>query len=106
MNNLNSVIIEGEITTPRTVVNTTGKDVFYFTIGCSWTFTRETAPVKETHYFTVKWSGSLAETLQAKIKPGAALRAVGRLIQERNGTRTRVVIEAEHVEFREIKPAD
>jgi len=119
MNNLNSILIEGNLVRdPQLKTTPKGTQV------CSMRFAsnryykpdpQSSGFEKEVHYFDVETWGKLAEACSAKGKKGRGLRVVGRLKQNRwNDTEgnlhSRVTIVAEHVEFhpearKEIRPA-
>ena len=106
MNNLNSILIEGTLvrdskfhTTPK------GTPVCKLSLASNRYFKQESGFEKEVSFFDVEAWSRLAESCQGKGRKGRGVRVVGRLKQERwNGTdgkpHSRVVIVAEHVEFR------
>ena len=106
MNNLNSILIEGNLVKePVTRTTTKGTANCTFTIASNRFYKQESGFEKEVSYFDVETWAKLAESCYSKGKKGRGVRVVGRLKQERwNGTdgkaRSKVVIVAEHVEFR------
>ena len=106
MNNLNSILLEGELVkTPDSRNDQKGNPVCRFTLSSSRFFKRENGIEKETGYFDIETSGKLALQCKQNGRQGRGIRVVGRLKQEhsRNGEGmpvARIVIVAEHVEFR------
>jgi single-strand DNA-binding protein len=106
MNNLNSILIEGNLvrdplnrTTPK------GTHVCTFTIASNRYYKQDANFEKEVGFFDVETWSRLADTCYNQGHKGRGVRVVGRLKQERwNGPdgkpRSRVAIVAEHVEFR------
>ena len=106
MNNLNSVLLEGNLVRDPLIRSTPkGTAVCNFTIASNRFFRQDSGFEKETGYFDVETWSKLAEVCYAKGQKGIGARIVGRLKQDRwesseGGTRSRIVIVAEHVEFR------
>jgi len=113
MNNLNSILIEGNLvrdpeyrTTPK------GTAVCKFSIASNRFFKQGENLEKEVSFFDVETWAKLAEACQDKGRKGRGVRVVGRLKQERwndsaGNARSKVCIVAEHVEFRpEFKQAE
>ncbi|MDR2786429.1 MAG: single-stranded DNA-binding protein [Treponema sp.] len=106
MNNLNSILIEGNIvrdplyrTTPK------GTHVCTFTLASNRYFKQDSGFEKEVGFFDVETWSKLADTCYDQGHKGRGVRVVGRLKQDRwNGPdgkpRTKISIVAEHVEFR------
>ena len=106
MNNLNSVLIEGNLvrdpeyrTTPR------GTAVCRFPIASNRFYRQDDALEKEVGFFDVESWGKLAEKVSEIGRKGKGVRVVGRLKQERwqssdGKAMSKVSIVAEHVEFR------
>ena len=93
MNDINSVIVEGEM---GTVPNDDGKCYVIVTR----TFKDELGEVEKTrNHFFVVIKGRLAEMYADKFKRGRKVRIVGRL---QNDNRGRAEIFAEHIEFKPI----
>ena len=106
MNNLNSILIEGNLvreplfkTTPK------GTQVCTFTIASNRFYKQDTGLEKEVSFFDVESWSKLVQTCHDQGRKGRGVRVVGRLKQERwNGTDgktySRIFIVAEHIEFR------
>jgi single-strand DNA-binding protein len=106
MNNLNSVLLEGNLVRDPLIRSTPkGTQVCNFTIASNRFFRQDSSFEKETGFFDVETWGKLAEACGAKGQKGIGARIVGRLKQYRwenaaGENRSRIVIVAEHVEFR------
>ena len=106
MNNLNSVLIEGNLTRDPEL-SYTGKGTAVAKLGVAnnrW-FKQEEELQKETSFFDVTVWGRQAEVCEQYLKKGRGVRVVGRLRQDRwqdpeGNPHSRVEIVAEHVEFR------
>lgn len=103
MNMLNSLIIEGEVT--RGLV--TLPDCKSFEIVTTRYYKKEEELVEEKSYFTVELYGLMAESnvFERNIHVDRGVRVVGRLKQKRwkdeeGKEHSRVVIIAEHIEFK------
>ncbi|MCL2382194.1 MAG: single-stranded DNA-binding protein [Treponema sp.] len=106
MNNLNSILIEGNMvrdpllrTTPK------GASICNFTIASNRFFRQDANMEKEVGFFDVEAWGKLASACASHGRKGRGVRVVGRLKQDRwtgndGKNHTRVAIVAEHVEFR------
>jgi single-strand DNA-binding protein len=106
MNNLNSILIEGNMvrdplyrTTPK------GTHVCTFTLASNRYFKQDSGFEREVGFFDVETWSKLADTCYNQGHKGRGVRVVGRLKQDRwNGPdgkpRTKISIVAEHVEFR------
>jgi single-strand DNA-binding protein len=106
MNNLNSILIEGNLvrdpefrTTPK------GTALCTFSLASKRYFKQDDNLEKEVSYFNVETWTKLAENVQRLGRKGRGIRVVGRLKQERwqdgdGKPQSKVVIVAEHVEFR------
>jgi len=106
MNNLNSILIEGNLvkdplyrTTPK------GTPLCTFTLASNRYFKQDTGLEKEVGFFDVETWAKLAENCYNLGHKGRGVRVVGRLKQERwNGSdgksHSKIAIVAEHVEFR------
>jgi single-strand DNA-binding protein len=106
MNNLNSILIEGNLTQdPELNVVASGKSVCRFSIATNRYYRNaEKALVSEVTYVDIDTWGSLAEGCAKYLHKGRGARIVGRLKQERwqgddNRMHERYVVVAEHVEF-------
>lgn len=106
MNNLNSILIEGNLVREPTITTTPkGSQVCTFPIATNRYFNQGSGYEKEVSYFNIETWGRLADICGSKGKKGRGVRVVGRLKQERwNGKdgklQSRVTIVADHVEFR------
>ncbi len=106
MNNLNSILIEGNIVRePLLRATAKGTPVCTFSLASNRFFKQDAGYEKEVGFFDVETWSKLAENCHNLGRKGRGVRVVGRLKQERwNGAdgkpRTRVMIVAEHVEFR------
>jgi single-strand DNA-binding protein len=106
MNNLNSILIEGNMvrdplmrSTPR------GTSVCTFSLASNRFYKQDTGFEKEVSFFQVETWAKLAEACNNMGKKGRGVRVVGRLKQDRwtgddGKQRSRIAIVAEHVEFR------
>jgi single-strand DNA-binding protein len=106
MNNLNSVLLEGNLVADPAIATTPkGTPVCNFTIA-THRFTRDGENrVKEVSYFDVEVWAKLAQQCGEFLAKGRGVRVVGRLKQDRwqdpeGNTRSRVKLVGEHVEFR------
>ena len=106
MNNLNSILIEGNVTMdPEIYVTPNGKSLCKFPIANNRYFkNKDQEVVQETSFVTVETWGALAESCGTYLLKGKKVRVVGRLRQDRWQTedsqnRERYLIVAEHVEF-------
>jgi single-strand DNA-binding protein len=106
MNNLNSILIEGNLTkTPNFRTTPNGTPLCMFSIASNRYFKQDSELEKEVSFFDVESWGNLAEQVNNLGHKGRGIRVVGRLKQDRwndgeGKTKSRVVIIAEHVEFR------
>jgi single-strand DNA-binding protein len=106
MNNLNSILVEGNLTRDPELKNTaSGTAVCTFSIATNRFFKNKDNMEKEVNYFDVQTWAKLAETCYDLGRKGRGVRVVGRLKQDRwndsdGKARSRVTIVAEHVEFR------
>jgi single-strand DNA-binding protein len=106
MNNLNSILIEGNLTRdPELSYTTKGTAVCKFSVGCHRQFKQGEETIKEVSFFDVTTWTRLAEVCGEYLKKGRGVRIVGRLQQDRwsdpeGKPRARVLIIAEHVEFK------
>jgi single-strand DNA-binding protein len=106
MNNLNSILIEGNmVREPQYRTTPKGTPVCTFSLASNRFFRQESGYEKEVSFFDVETWSKLADTCNNQGKKGRGVRVVGRLKQDRwTGTdgkpRSRIAIVAEHVEFR------
>jgi len=106
MNNLNSVLIEGNMVRDP-LFRSTGKGtaVCNFTIASNRYYKQDTNFEKEVGFFDVETWGKLADVCSNHGRKGRGVRVVGRLKQDRwtgndGKNHTKVAIVAEHVEYR------
>jgi single-strand DNA-binding protein len=111
VNSLNSILLEGNLTRdPESKTLATGTQVCNFCVA-SDRFYRQSqgeGTEKEVSYFDVEAWARLGLACSQNLKKGRGVRVVGRLKQDRwqdpeGKTRSRVLIVAEHVEFKPIK---
>ena len=106
MNNLNSILIEGNlIREPEMRTTPKGTPVCTFQLASNRYYRQDSAMEKEVSFFNVESWAKLAERVGNQGKKGRGVRVVGRLKQERWEDRdgkpqAKIVIVAEHVEFR------
>jgi single-strand DNA-binding protein len=106
MNNLNSILIEGNLIRDPLLRNTSkGMAICKFTLASNRYLKTENGIEKEVSFFDVESWDRLAEACYQKGKKGSGVRVVGRLRQDRWADRdgkqqARIMIVAEHVEFR------
>ena len=106
MNNLNSILIEGNLVRDPLFRSTPkGTPVCTFSLASNRFFRQESGLEKEVSFFEIETWAKLAETCSNLGKKGRGVRVVGRLKQDRwTGTdgkpRSKISIVAEHVEFR------
>ena len=113
MNNLNSVLIEGNMVRDPLIRSTQkGIQVCHFSIASNRYYRQESNLEKETAFFDVEVWGKLASTCTIQGRKGRGVRVVGRLKQDRwtgadGKSRNKVAIVAEHVEYRsDLKKAE
>jgi single-strand DNA-binding protein len=106
MNNLNSILIEGNLARdPELSYTPKGTAVCKFTVACNRAYKQDDQLQKEVSYFDVTTWTRLAEVCGEYLKKGRGVRVVGRLKQDRwsdsdGKTHSKVYIMAEHVEFK------
>ena len=106
MNNLNSVLIEGNMVRDPLVRSTPkGAQVCNFSIASNRYYRQDANLEKETGFFDVEAWGKLGEICGSQGRKGRGVRVVGRLKQDRwtgndGKCHTKVAIVAEHVEYR------
>jgi single-strand DNA-binding protein len=113
MNNLNSVLIEGNMVRDPLVRSTPkGTQVCHFSIASNRFFRQDSSLEKETGFFDVEAWGKLASACSNQGRKGRGVRVVGRLKQDRwtgsdGKSHNKVAIVAEHVEYRtDFKKSD
>jgi len=106
MNNLNSILIEGNLVKdPQLRTTPKGTSVCTFSLASNRFFKQDSGFEKEVSFFEVETWAKLAEACSNRGKKGRGVRVVGRLKQDRwtgndGKAHSRVAIVAEHVEFR------
>jgi single-strand DNA-binding protein len=106
MNNLNSILIEGNLVRdPLLRTTSKGTSLCTFSLASNRYFKQDSGLEREVCFFDVEAWSKLAENCYHLGHKGRGVRIVGRLKQDRwNGTdgktHSRVSIVAEHVEFR------
>jgi single-strand DNA-binding protein len=106
MNNLNSILIEGNMVRDPLLRNTPkGTSVCSFSLASNRFFKQDSGLEKEVSFFEVETWAKLAEACNNLGKKGRGVRVVGRLKQDRwtgndGKPRSKITIVAEHVEFR------
>jgi len=106
MNNLNSILIEGNLVRDPLLRSTPkGTQVCTMSLASNRFYKQDSGFEKEVSFFDIETWARLAEACYAKGKKGRGVRVVGRLKQDRwndpdGKPRSKVTIVAEHVEFR------
>lgn len=109
MNDLNSVLIEGNLTRDPVLSTTpSGTSVCNFAMGTHHQYRRGEEQMRETSFLDVEVWARLGENCAEYLRKGRGVRVVGRLRQDRwrdgdGNPHSRVKIVAEHVEFRPIR---
>ena len=109
MNDLNSVLVEGNLTRDPLLSKTpAGMPVCNFSMGTHHLYKKNEEQHTETSFFDVEVWSKLGENCAEYLRKGRGVRVVGRLRQDRwksgeGQPRSRVKIVAEHVEFRPMK---
>lgn len=113
MNNLNSILVEGNLVKdPELSYTQKGTAVCKFSVACNRSFKQGEETVKEVSFFDVTTWGRQAEVCNEYLKKGRGVRVVGSLRQDRwtdteGRNHSRILIVAEHVEFKpQLKPKD
>jgi len=113
MNNLNSILIEGNLVKdPELSYTSKGTAVCKFSVACNRSWKQDDEFQKEVSYFDVSVWMRQAEVCGEYLKKGRGVRVVGRLKQDRwtdadGKPHSRVEIVAEHVEFKpQLKKQD
>ena len=112
MNDLNSVLVEGNLTRDPVVASTPkGTPVCNFAVASNRYFRVENEKQEEVSFFDVETWSKLAERCGDELHKGRGVRVVGRLKQDRwqdkeGNPRSRMKIVAEHVEFRRPRKTD
>ena len=113
MNNLNSIILEGNLVRDALVTEPApGFKKCAFSIGVNRFFkNRKNEDVNEASFFDVEAYGKMAEYCGEKAKKGRGIRVVGRLKQDTwkddsGKSSSRVYVVAEHIEYKPLKKTD
>ena len=108
MNNLNNVILEGNLTRdPELKYTPSGTEVCLMSVANNRYYKKADEKVQEVSYIDVEaWAG-LGVTCKEYLSKGRGVRVVGRLKQDRwtdadGNSRSRVKLVAEHVDFKPI----
>ena len=105
MNNLNSVLLEGNLCRdPELRYTPAGAPLCTLVVSSTRTYKRDGAPVEEVSFVEAVTAGKLATVCAEHLTKGRGVRLVGRIKQERwedadGNARSKVLIVAEHVEF-------
>lgn len=108
MNNLNSIIIEGNLTRdPDYKTTPKGTPVCTFPVASNRFYKKDDEQQKEVSFFNVETWAKIADSCSEYLSKGRGVRVVGRLKQDRwvgqdGKNRERVKIVAEHVEFKPV----
>ena len=108
MNNLNSILIEGNLVRDPVLRSTpNGTPVCLFSVSTNRFFKQNDELQKEVSYFDIESWAATAQTCGSTLTKGRGVRVVGRLKQDRwndeNGApKSRIKIVAEHVEFKPV----
>jgi len=109
MNSLNSILLEGALTAdPELKDLSSGTQVCNFTVACGRFYKRNDESEEEVSYFDVEAWAKLGLVCAQNLKKGRGVRVMGRLKQDRwqdseGKSCSRVIIVAEHVEFKPQK---
>lgn len=113
MNNLNSIILEGNCVRDVVISNPSeGFTKAVFSIGVNRYYkNRNNEDVNEASFFDIECYGKMAEFTQNKAVKGRGIRIVGRLKQDTwkdadGKLKSRVYVVAEHIEYKPIKKED
>lgn len=109
MNQLNSVIVEGNLVRDSVLTEPVpGFKVCKFSIAVNRFYkNHNNEGIEEVSYFDIETFGKMAEYNEKKAKKGRGVRVVGRLKQdvwkdEDNKTNSRVYVVAEHIEYKPV----
>ncbi len=98
MDNLNSVLIEGEVVSVVELSGDKSEAVFFIFIGSQKTIKENDSIRTEAYQFEVRTVNK--GVLPGQLMSGQGVRVVGSLRQSQHGDRSRVFVMAEHIEFR------
>lgn len=105
MNQLNTVLIEGNLTSNPTLnVTKSGTSVCHFSLANNRYYKKDGESVQDTSFIDIEsWSG-LADTCNEYLVKGRGIRVVGRLAQDKwvseGLAKSKIKIVAEHIEFK------
>ncbi len=108
MNNLNSILLEGNLTRDPVLASTPkGTPVCNFSVASNRFYKQENEGRREVSFFDVEVWSKLAQQCGEYLSKGRGVRVVGRLKQDRwtdaeGKNHARVKIVGEHVEFRPL----
>ena len=108
MNNLNSILMEGNLTKDPEKLNGDDKNTCcLITIATNRYYKHDDNYEQEVSYFDIKAFGNLADVCLQHLKKGRGIRVIGRLKQERwvdklYRNKSRVLIIAENIEFKPV----
>lgn len=106
MNNLNSILLEGNLVRdPELKYTEKGTAVCHFSVASNRYFKQDDEKQEEVSYFDITVWSRLGEVCNEYLTKGRGVRVVGRLKQDRwedneGKTRSKVHVIAEHVEFK------
>ncbi|GAB6088708.1 single-stranded DNA-binding protein [Spirochaeta dissipatitropha] len=106
MNSLNSILLEGNLTRDPVLKETpSGTPICEFSLASNRFYRIDDELQKEVSFFDIEAWAKNAERCRGVLEKGRGVRVVGRLKQNRwiaadGGNRSRVIIVAEHVEFK------
>lgn len=106
MNQLNQIILEGNLVRDAELVQTSVCEVLKATVAVDRFYkNKDGETVKEVSYFHIEAYGILAERIGSKCKKGRAIRVIGRLKQNRwkdsdGKEHSIVLVIAEHIDFK------
>ena len=103
MNHLNSLILEGKVTTITRPPFNGLRRTIRFTVESQRTYEHENATYEEFNTFDVEACDNLADSCSANMEEGRIVRVVGRLRQDRTEEVSQVLVIAEHVEYKPVK---
>jgi len=106
MNQLNSVILEGNLVRdPEAKLTPKGTPVCKFAVASNRSYKAEGVRQEEVSYFDVEVWSKVAEACEKHLQKGRGVRVVGRLKQDRwvdeeGGSHHKIKVVGEHVEFK------
>jgi single-strand DNA-binding protein len=112
MNNLNSIIIEGNLVRdPLVKATPNGHQLCSFALASNRFYRQNEQTEKEVSFFDIETWSKLAQTCGDVLKKGRGVRVVGRLKQDRwtdnaGKNQSKIKIVAEHVEFKPVFKKD